>query len=140
NDCAFHLAGVTDVNRTQFDPKRRRHRLDSAEHADLGSDGGDRFIEKLVIPHPKARSKTPDSIGFVRSYLRGVFHTLDPVSSRSRSGQVPKSPRLCKGMTSGLFAIVSWHARPREETKVPGQPRGPATELRMTPGTNHRRR
>ncbi|WP_308387987.1 class I SAM-dependent methyltransferase [Acidithiobacillus sp. AMEEHan] len=33
----------------------------------------------------------------------------------------------------GLFAIVNWHARPREETPVLGQPRGPRTELRMTP-------
>jgi SAM-dependent methyltransferase len=34
---------------------------------------------------------------------------------------------------NGLFAIVSWYARPREETTVLGQPRGPATQLRMTP-------
>jgi SAM-dependent methyltransferase len=32
----------------------------------------------------------------------------------------------------GLFAIVSWYARPREETTVLGEPRGPATQLRMT--------
>jgi hypothetical protein len=32
-----------------------------------------------------------------------------------------------------LFAIVNWHAKPREETTVLGEPRGPATELRMTP-------
>ena len=28
---------------------------------------------------------------------------------------------------------MSWHARPREETIVLGQPRGPAAELRMSP-------
>jgi SAM-dependent methyltransferase len=33
----------------------------------------------------------------------------------------------------GRFAIVNWHRRPREETVVLGQPRGPRTELRMTP-------
>ncbi|MEL5848891.1 MAG: class I SAM-dependent methyltransferase [Candidatus Igneacidithiobacillus chanchocoensis] len=33
----------------------------------------------------------------------------------------------------GLFAIVNWHARAREETTVLGQARGPRTELRMTP-------
>ena len=33
----------------------------------------------------------------------------------------------------GIFAIVNWHKRSREETTVLGQPRGPATELRMTP-------
>jgi len=33
----------------------------------------------------------------------------------------------------GRFAIVNWHVRPREETPVLGQPRGPRTEMRMTP-------
>jgi SAM-dependent methyltransferase len=33
----------------------------------------------------------------------------------------------------GLFAIVNWHRRPREETTVLGRPRGPDTELRMRP-------
>lgn len=33
----------------------------------------------------------------------------------------------------GLFAIVNWHQRPREETVVLGEPRGPKTELRMSP-------
>ena len=34
---------------------------------------------------------------------------------------------------SGRFAIVNWHARPREETTVLGEARGPKTELRLTP-------
>jgi hypothetical protein len=33
----------------------------------------------------------------------------------------------------GLFAIVNWHARPREETVILGEPRGPPTELRIPP-------
>jgi ubiquinone/menaquinone biosynthesis C-methylase UbiE len=33
----------------------------------------------------------------------------------------------------GRFAIVNWHKRPREETPVLGEPRGPRTELRMSP-------
>ena len=33
----------------------------------------------------------------------------------------------------GQFAIVNWYAKPREQTRVLGEPRGPATELRMTP-------
>jgi SAM-dependent methyltransferase len=33
----------------------------------------------------------------------------------------------------GLFAIVNWHQRPREETVVLGEPRGPKTGLRMSP-------
>lgn len=51
---------------------------------------------------------------------------------------VPDKPRLARAVhdvlkPSGLFAIINWHARPREETPVLGQPRGPATALRMTP-------
>jgi len=51
---------------------------------------------------------------------------------------VPDRPRLSRAIhdvlkPGGLFAIVSWHARPREETQILGEPRGPASELRMTP-------
>jgi ubiquinone/menaquinone biosynthesis C-methylase UbiE len=51
---------------------------------------------------------------------------------------VPDRPRLAKAIREvlkpgGLLAIVNWHARAREETTVLGEPRGPATELRMTP-------
>jgi ubiquinone/menaquinone biosynthesis C-methylase UbiE len=51
---------------------------------------------------------------------------------------VPKKTRLAGAVgralgTRGLFAIVNWHARPREETTIAGEPRGPARELRMTP-------
>ncbi len=33
----------------------------------------------------------------------------------------------------GRFAIINWYRRPREETTVLDQPRGPDTELRMEP-------
>ena len=33
----------------------------------------------------------------------------------------------------GLFAIVNWHQRPREQTTILGEPRGPKTELRIGP-------
>jgi len=51
---------------------------------------------------------------------------------------VPDKPRLARAVhdvlkPGSLFAIVSWYARPREATTVLGEPRGPATELRMTP-------
>ncbi|AOV16983.1 methyltransferase [Acidihalobacter aeolianus] len=34
---------------------------------------------------------------------------------------------------NGRFAIVNWYPLPREETTVLAQPRGPSTELRMSP-------
>jgi SAM-dependent methyltransferase len=50
---------------------------------------------------------------------------------------VPDRPRLARAVRDvlkpgGLFAVVNWHARPREETKILGEPRGPATEVRVT--------
>ncbi len=51
---------------------------------------------------------------------------------------VPDRPRLARAVhdalrPGGRFAIVNWHARPREETTVLGEPRGPKTELRLSP-------
>jgi ubiquinone/menaquinone biosynthesis C-methylase UbiE len=66
----------------------------------------------------------PEQADFV--FLANAFHG------------VPEKPRLAANVRaalkpSGLFTIVNWHARPREETTVLGEPRGPATDLRMTP-------
>jgi SAM-dependent methyltransferase len=49
---------------------------------------------------------------------------------------VPDKARLCQAVASalkcdGLFIVVNWHRQPRETTTVFGQPRGPATEMRM---------
>jgi SAM-dependent methyltransferase len=51
---------------------------------------------------------------------------------------VPDRPRLMRAVDSilkpgGSLAIVNWHRRPREETTILGEPRGPKTELRMLP-------
>ena len=51
---------------------------------------------------------------------------------------VPDQPRLVRAVEealkpAGRFAIVNWHPRPREETTVLGEPRGPRTEQRMSP-------
>jgi SAM-dependent methyltransferase len=51
---------------------------------------------------------------------------------------VPDRERLARSVhdalaLSGLFAVVNWHQRPREKTTILGEPRGPKTELRMSP-------
>jgi SAM-dependent methyltransferase len=51
---------------------------------------------------------------------------------------VPDQTRLARVVAAtlapkGRFAIVNWHRTPREQTTVLGEPRGPRTELRMTP-------
>jgi SAM-dependent methyltransferase len=51
---------------------------------------------------------------------------------------VPDRPRLARAVRealapAGRFAIVNWHQQPREKTLVLGEPRGPRTELRLSP-------
>ena len=53
---------------------------------------------------------------------------------------VPDRERLARAVAAvlrpgGRFAIVNWHPRPREETSVLGEPRGPETRLRIGPET-----
>jgi len=51
---------------------------------------------------------------------------------------VPERTRLAQAVLTvlkpgGRFAIVNWNDTPREQTTLLGEPRGRATELRMTP-------
>ncbi len=51
---------------------------------------------------------------------------------------VPDKLRLSRGVAAVLkpgarFAVINWHRRPREETIILGQPRGPKTDMRMEP-------
>lgn len=67
-----------------------------------------------------------------------VREPVDQVFLANAFHGVPDKPRLAHVIRDvlkpgGLFAIVNWHARPREETPVLGEPRGPATALRMSP-------
>jgi len=69
---------------------------------------------------------------------RLVGRAVDFVFLANAYHGVPDKPRLCRAIydalvPGGVLAIVNWHARPREETKVLGEPRGPKTEMRMTP-------
>jgi len=67
-----------------------------------------------------------------------VGQAVDHVFLANAFHGVPDKPRLARAVhdilkPGGLFAIVSWYTLPREQTTVLGEPRGPATELRMTP-------
>jgi ubiquinone/menaquinone biosynthesis C-methylase UbiE len=51
---------------------------------------------------------------------------------------VPERLRLANAIHAtlkpgGLLSVVNWHQRPREETTILGEPRGPKSELRMSP-------
>jgi ubiquinone/menaquinone biosynthesis C-methylase UbiE len=59
-------------------------------------------------------------------FLANVFHGVPDQTKLSCTVAAVLAP-------AGRFAIVNWHRRPREETVVLGQPRGPKAELRMSP-------
>lgn len=69
-------------------------------------------------------SLVPEKVDYV--LLANTFHG------------VPDKTALAKVVRSvlkdnGRFGIINWYPRRREETPVLGKPRGPATELRMSP-------
>jgi SAM-dependent methyltransferase len=60
-----------------------------------------------------------------------VHAPVDHVFLANTFHGVPDRPRLTRAVRDvlkpdGLFAVVNWYARAREETTVMGQPRGPA--------------
>lgn len=58
--------------------------------------------------------------------MANTFHGVPDQSGLARVVRTVLSPR-------GLFGIVNWHSLPREQTTVLGQPRGPRTNMRMSP-------
>ena len=67
-----------------------------------------------------------------------VGRPVDYVLMANTFHGVPDKLRLARGVAAilkpgGRFAVVNWHRRPREETTVLGQPRGPKSDMRMEP-------
>ena len=92
-----------------------RHRLSESSVTNCDYVAGDAYdLAKLVT----------ENIDFV--LMANAFHG---VPDRPRLGLAARAV-LKPG---GLFAIINWHRRPREETVVLDEPRGPKTELRLSP-------
>lgn len=92
-----------------------RHRLAEGGASNCRFVAGDAYDLARLVPEPA---------DFV--FMANAFHG------------VPDRPRLARAVRdalepAGRFAVVNWHKRPREETTVLGEPRGPRTELRMSP-------
>lgn len=58
--------------------------------------------------------------------MANTFHGVPDRTGMARTIATVLNP-------GGRFTIVNWHALPREQTVVLNQPRGPKTELRMSP-------
>ena len=109
---ARHVTAV-DIDGALLDVARRR--LGEAGLSNCRFAEADAYDLAKVVPAP---------VDFV--FLANAFHG------------VPDRPRLAAAVVKilkpgGQFAIVNWHPRPREQTTVLGEPRGPATDLRMSP-------
>lgn len=96
----------------------------------------------------QARDEVARAGGSVRQWVcadarQVAAHLAEPVDYVLMANTfhgVPDKSGLVRAVRSalrpgGLFGIINWHARPREETIVLGMPRGPATSMRMTPET-----
>jgi SAM-dependent methyltransferase len=64
----------------------------------------------------------PEPVDYV--FLANTFHGIPDQRGLARAVAAILKPK-------GQFGIVNWHCRPRAETVVLGQPRGPKTEMRI---------
>ncbi|UHQ95133.1 class I SAM-dependent methyltransferase [Haloterrigena alkaliphila] len=84
-------------------------------------------IENVVPIHGDARRLSqllPERVDVV--LVANTFHGVD--DKRAFVEEAAESLR-----PGGRFVVVNWHDRPRETTTVAGEPRGPPTDLRLSP-------
>jgi SAM-dependent methyltransferase len=109
---ARHVVAI-DIDPDLLEVARRRLNEGGTTNCDFVC--GDAYKVSKLVPSP---------VDFV--FMANAFHG------------VPDRPRLARSVGAALkpggrFAIVNWHQRPREETVILGEPRGPKTELRLSP-------
>ncbi len=109
---AHHVVAI-DIDPALLDVARTRLKEAGISNCD--------FVAGDAYDLPRLWPKTADFV-----FMANAFHG------------VPEPKRLVAAVKAALkpggrFAVVNWHARPREETTVLGEPRGPRTELRLTP-------
>lgn len=66
----------------------------------------------------------PETVDYV--LIANTFHGVPDKTAMARAVAAVLSP-------GGRLAIVNWHSLPRERTIVLDEPRGPKTEMRMSP-------
>src|SRR5882757_1553880 len=109
---ARHVVAI-DIDASLLEVARHRLTESGVKNCDFVS--GDAYdLAKLV----------PDPADFV--FMANAFHGVPDRRRLAHAVGATLSP-------AGRFAIVNWHQRPREETTILGEPRGPKTELRLSP-------
>jgi ubiquinone/menaquinone biosynthesis C-methylase UbiE len=95
--------------------ERTRARLIAADLTNCSFVTGDAYAIAKLVP-------TPVDVVLIAN----TFHGVPDKGRLARAIAAVLRPR-------GHFIVINWHRRPREETMVLGQPRGPKTEMRMAP-------
>lgn len=103
-------------------------------------------LDGALIEQAKARAAKdgiqPSAIRWLECDASGLSDKLpsqpDYVFIANTFHGVPDKTQMARDVFNatkpgGQFAIVNWHHRSRNDTTVLGEPRGPATNMRMTP-------
>jgi SAM-dependent methyltransferase len=109
---AKHVTAI-DIDPALLDVTRHRLGENGVTNCDLVT--GDAYDLCKLWPRP---------VDFV--FLANAFHGVPDKERLARAVHDALKP-------AGRFAVVNWYPRPRDETTVLGEPRGPRTELRMPP-------
>ena len=109
---ARHVAAI-DIDAELLEVAR--HRLQEAGVTNCDFVAGDAYDLPKLWPRP---------VDFI--FMANAFHGVPDRDRLARSVAAVLRP-------GGKFAVVNWHPRPREETTILGEPRGPGTELRIGP-------
>ena len=111
---ARHVTAI-DIDPAMLD--LARHRLTESGVTNCDFVTGDAYKLKTLVNDP---------VDFV--FMANAFHGVLDRAGLARAVRAMLKP-------GGEFAVVNWHPRPREETMILGEPRGPKTELRLAPET-----
>ncbi|MFC3478480.1 class I SAM-dependent methyltransferase [Halobacterium litoreum] len=118
---ALPAARITDPN-TVYAVDRDASLLDELAHlADQHAIGN---VEPIRGDARDLASLLPERVDVV--LVANTFHGVDDRTEFVREAV----DALADG---GRLVVVNWHDRPREETAAMGEPRGPPTDLRLSP-------
>ena len=101
--------------------------LDAALLAELDTLADQQDIENLVTVEGDARNLTdhlsdPVDVALLANTCHGI-ENADPIVAAVEDSL----------SDDGRFVVINWVDRPREATTVAGEPRGPPTDLRLSP-------